>query len=86
VFITYSIAFMSLLYIVVTIGGAIGIGSGTLVFLSLGVPFIHITRQLKQAYALGWVSALIRALVLSFFITIIVTLFILLLILLGMTG
>jgi hypothetical protein len=86
VFITYSIAFMSLLFIALTVAGAIGVGSGALVLAGLAIPFVHIARQLKQAYRLGWVSAVLRAMLLSFFITIVVLIFLLLLILLGMTG
>jgi hypothetical protein len=86
IFITYSIAFMSLFYIVVTIAAAIGLGGGWLGFAALLVPFIHITRQLKQAYDIGWFSAFMRAWVLTFFITWILVLFVLVLVALGLFG
>jgi hypothetical protein len=50
------------------------------------IPFLHITRQLKQAYQLRWWSAVLRAIVLTWFITIILTLFLLILVAMGMTG
>lgn len=86
VFVTYSIAFMSLLLIVLTVAGAIGVSAGWISTAALTVPLIHIVRQMKQAYALGWTSAIIRSLVLSFFILIVVILFLLILVALGMSG
>lgn len=86
VFITYSIAFMSLLFIVITVAGTIGVSSDLLAPAAVLIPFIHITRQLKQAYALRWWSAILRAFVLSFLITIVLTLFVILLVLMGMMG
>ncbi|WP_404335727.1 DUF3667 domain-containing protein [Sphingomonas sp. MMS12-HWE2-04] len=86
VFIIYSIAFMSLFYIVVTVVAAIGLGGAWLGFAALLLPFLHVTRQLQQAYRLGWFSAIVRALILTFFISWILTLFVLILVALGMTG
>lgn len=86
VFITYSIAFMSLLFIAITLAGEIGVGAEWLAIASIAVPFVHITRQLKQAYRLGWVSAVLRAMLLSVFITIVLTIFVVLLVLMGMMG
>jgi hypothetical protein len=86
VFITYSIAFMSLLFIVLTVGGALGASSKALGTVGLVVPFIHMTRQMKQAYSLRWRSAILRAVVMSFFIVIILMLFLALLVLMGMFG
>ena len=85
VFITYSIAFMSLLFIAVTIAGVLGVGPGVLVPASLLIPVIHIARQLRQAYRLGWGSTIVRTLILGFFILIVVTLFVLILLVLGMS-
>ncbi len=86
VFITYSIAFMSLLFIAITLAAEIGIGAQWLGIAGVVIPFVHITRQLKQAYRLGWISAVLRALVLSVFITIVLTVFLVLLVLMGMMG
>lgn len=86
VFITYSIAFMSLLFIVVTVAAALHAPTGAIVLAALAVPFVHVTRQLKQAYRLRWRSAIARAVVLTFFIEIVLTLFVAILFLLGITG
>ena len=86
VFITYSIAFMSLLFIVIALAAAIGVSDGWLVTAGVAIPLVHLARQMQQAYALGWTSAVLRTLLLSFFITIVLLLFLLLLILMGMMG
>ena len=86
VFIIYSIAFMSLLFIVLTVAAKLGTPSGWVGIAALAIPFVHITRQLKQAYRLRWWSALLRAVVLTHFITIVLILFTLILVAMGMTG
>jgi len=86
VFVTYSIAFMSLLFILLTLAGAVGVPGGWIALASTAIPFVHITRQLKQAYALRWWSAVLRACLLSFFIAFIVAIFALTLFLLGALG
>jgi hypothetical protein len=86
VFITYSIAFMSLLFIAITLGGAIGVGEGVLALAALLIPIVHIARQLRQAYGLGWLSTIVRTAILGFFILIALVLFLLILVGLGMTG
>ena len=86
VFITYSIAFMSLLFILVTVAGALGASAVPISLVSTLVPPVHIARQMKQAYGLGWFSAILRTAVLSFFILIILMLFLLILLALGMSG
>lgn len=86
IFIIYSIAFMSLLYIVLSLARAAGVSSGLLQILGLLVPFVHITRQLQQAYSLSWVSAIVRSVLLTHFIFIILILFLLILLAMGATG
>jgi hypothetical protein len=86
IFITYSIAFMSLLFIVITVAAKLGVPSSWLGVAGMMIPFVHITRQLKQAYRLRWWSALLRAFVLTQFITIILVFFLLILVAMGMTG
>lgn len=86
VFVTYSITFMSLFYIVVAIVAAAGLGGGWLAVAALALPFVHVTRQLQQAYQLGWFSAFMRAWVLTFFITWILAIFVLILVALGLFG
>ncbi|WP_294097894.1 DUF3667 domain-containing protein [Sphingomonas sp.] len=85
VFITYSIAFMSLLFIAVTIAGVLGLDSAILVPVALLIPIVHIARQLRQAYGLGWFSTIVRTAILGFFIIIVATLFLVILIALGMS-
>jgi len=86
VFIIYSIAFMSLLFIVITVAAKLGAPSGWLGAAGVFIPFLHITRQLKQAYQLRWWSAVLRAIVLTWFIAIVLVLFLLILVAMGMTG
>lgn len=85
VFITYSIAFMSLLFIAITIAAAIGVSEGYIVLAALTLPPIHLARQMKQAYRLGWLSTILRTAILGFFIIIVVTLFLVILVALGMS-
>ena len=85
IFITYSIAFMSLLFIAITLAATVGVSSGWIIAASLILPVVHLFRQMKQAYLLGWFSALVRTLVLLGGIVIVVGIFMLLLVLLGMT-
>ncbi len=86
VFVTYSIAFMSLLFIVITVAASIGISGVVIAFAAILLPLVHLTRQMKQAYALGWVSAIVRSVILGHFILIILLLFLALLLALGMMG
>ncbi|PXA98244.1 hypothetical protein DMC47_09575 [Nostoc sp. 3335mG] len=86
VFITYSIAFMSLLFIILTIASAIGVQAGWIMAAGLFVPPLHILRQMKQAYRLGWVSAVIRTVILCFGITLVVGIFLTILVTLGLFG
>jgi hypothetical protein len=83
VFVTYSLAFMTLLYVVLVLLGGIGVGTGTLLAAGTVVPLIHIYKQLKGAYGLSRFSALWRTAALSFFIFWILFLYIDLLLLLG---
>jgi hypothetical protein len=86
VFITYSIAFMSLLFVVVAVASSLGVTEGWIVLASLGIPLVHMFRQMKQAYRLHWFSALVRTILLALLIQIVVTLFIAILLALGMLG
>lgn len=86
VFVTYSLAFMSLLFIALMIAGALGLPMTWIIVVGTFAPPIHIFFQLKGAYRQpGW-KALIRTAVLLFAITFIVTLFGLLLLGLGLLG
>ena len=83
VFVTYSLSFMTLLYVVLVLLGGIGVGTGTLMLLGALVPLVHIYKQLKGAYGLSRFSAAWRTVALSVLIWVIVFLFIDLLLVLG---
>ena len=83
IFVTYSIAFMSLFFIALSLmikAGAPEWLYGTLLFL---VPPIHIYKQLRGAYSLSRFSAFWRLLVLLFFVNVIAVVFFNLLLILG---
>lgn len=83
VFVTYSLSFMSLLVITLAVLGALGTPGWMLGLAATLIPPIHIYKQLKGAYSLGRISALIRTAVLLFFTLWIVMLFSILLVWFG---
>lgn len=86
VFVTYSIAFMSLGYIALTLLGALPAGqaiAGTAMFV---VPPLHMYRQLRGAYSLSRFSALWRTFMLLNFSLLAGSIFFSLLLLLGVLG
>ncbi len=86
VFVTYSIAFMSLGLIALSLLRPLGIG-GAFTGLAIAlVPPIHIYRQVRGAYDLSRPSALWRTAVLLFFTMIAAVIFFLLLLALGVLG
>ncbi len=83
VFVTYSLAFMSLLFIAVSLIAVSPLGAGwAAALLAIGAP-LHLYKQLKHAYGLSRFSALWRFFVLLFFILIVQTLFLQALLVLG---
>ncbi len=87
VFITYSIAFMSILFIALTIAGSLGVPFQWLALIGGLVPIVHIYKHLKGAYQLRRFSALLRTLLLLVLISaLIVPLFVLALVFLGLMG
>ena len=86
VFVTYSLAFMSLFAIVLTIAGFAGMPSPVTALAAIFVPPIHIFRQLKQAYCLHWASALLRTFILVNFCFVTASLFFVLLLGIGALG
>lgn len=83
VFVTYSIAFMSLGLIALSLLRPLGAG-GTLTALAITlVPPLHIYRQLRGAYALTRWSAIWRTVLLVNFAFVAVTLFLMLLMAIG---
>lgn len=80
VFVTYSLCAMSLLLVIGSLLGAIGVGTSLLIAL---VP-LHFFAQLRGAYALSVASALWRTVALMFIALMVMSLFALLLIGLGL--
>ena len=64
VFATYSLTFMSLLTTALALIGLIGLPTWLLMTASMVVPPLHIYKQLRGAYRLGRISALLRATIL----------------------
>lgn len=86
VFVTYSIAFMSLGVIALSLFRLIGVPEVIAGFAIMLVPPLHIYRQLRGAYALSRWSAIWRTIVLINFAFIAATLFFTLLLALGVLG
>ncbi|AKH42766.1 hypothetical protein FHS61_000540 [Altererythrobacter atlanticus] len=86
VFVTYSLSFMTLFYVTLTILATLGLGSMWVALAGSSIPIWHIYRQLKGAYGLSRFSAVWRTIVLVFFIFVIISLFVNLLLLLGAMG
>ncbi len=86
VFVTYSVAFISMLGTILVLLWAVGLGGGLLQSLVLLVPPVHMYRQLRGAYQLSRWSAMWRAFLLIIFAGITSTLFLLLLLGLGVLG
>jgi hypothetical protein len=86
IFITYSISFMMIFLILLTLAAAFGV-SGAIWGTALGiVPPLHLYKQLRHAYKLSRFGAVLRLFLLSIGIWIVLTLFFVLLLLLGMIG
>lgn len=86
VFVTYSLAFMSLLAVTLTVLGFAGLSSSIIGAAGIFLPPIHIYRQLKQAYGLGWFGALVRTVLLVNFCFSIAGIFFVLLLGIGALG
>jgi len=84
IFVTYSIAFMSLALVAFVLVSATGLVGGLLNLALILVPPVHIYRQLRGAYQLSRFSALWRTAMLLWFASIALTLFMLLLVALGL--
>ena len=87
VFATYSIAFMSLLFIALMLAYALGVPTALLAIVASFVPPIHIYRQLRGGYSLRRSRAMLRMLVLvAISIPVIVSLFLVAVVGLGFVG
>jgi hypothetical protein len=85
IFVTYSIAFMMLLTIVVMLAGMAGASSGWIVLSALLVPPVHMFAQLRGAYSLGRISAAWRTVALLTFAFTTLLAFVVILLLHGLT-
>lgn len=83
IFVTYSLAFMSLLFIVLSGLMVIGVPAGGLMIAGIFIPIVHIFRQLRGSYELSRRSALWRTFALSILIHFVVIAFLWLLLTLG---
>ncbi|WJY19944.1 hypothetical protein QQS45_06980 [Alteriqipengyuania flavescens] len=79
IFVTYSIAFMSLLFIIVSLLAVAGLKAGRLVWAVLLIPPIHIYKQLRYAYDLSRLSTIWRLVFLLLLISVVLILFLLIL-------
>ena len=86
VFVTYSIAFMSLAAIALSLLGMIGLPGGIGLLAVLIVPPVHIYRQLRGTYGLSGASALWRTAALIVLSLFALALFAMLLLTLGVFG
>lgn len=86
IFVIYSLSFMTLMVAVLTIGGSLGLPSAIIGIAAMLVPPAHMYRQLRGAYGLSRLSAVIRTCALILFAGIAVTLFVLLLLAMGLLG
>ena len=83
VFVTYSLSFMSLLFIVMSIMSVTPVGGEwAFLLLVIGAP-LHLYKQLRYAYGLTRFSAMWRFLVLQFCVMIVLVLFLQALLVLG---
>ncbi|MFL6857696.1 MAG: DUF3667 domain-containing protein [Allosphingosinicella sp.] len=86
IFVTYSIAFMSLALVAIVLMRAVGIPAALLGLLTFAVPPLHIYRQLRGAYRVSRIGAAWRTAALLLFATWALALFLLLLVALGVLG
>ena len=83
IFVTYSLAFMSLLFIVASIIAAVGVPVEAVVLGVMLIPPVHLYKHLRGTYELSRFGAFWRLLALSLFIWIVLILFLQALLLLG---
>jgi hypothetical protein len=86
VFVTYSIAFMSLNLVAFVFLATLGVTGGIVGLIFMLIPPLHMYRQLRGAYALTRFSAAWRALLLAIFASVALAVFGTLLLLLGVLG
>lgn len=84
IFVTYSLAFMTMLMLGLVLAGLGGMHPAPIFFGSTVIPALHMYKQLRGTYGLSRFSALWRLLVLTVFILIIMAIFTSLLLMLGL--
>lgn len=83
IFVTYSLSFMTLLTLTVTVAGLLGMPTDLVVLASLVIPPIHLYKHLRWTYGLSRFSAIWRLAIMAVFIVVILALFLQLLLVLG---
>lgn len=83
IFVTYSIAFMSLVFIATSLMSVAGLSEDIIGSIAIAVPLIHLYRHLKGAYRLSRFSTAWRLAALLFFIALVLVAFLAILMLLG---
>jgi hypothetical protein len=86
IFITYSISFMMMFLILLTLAAAFGV-SGAIWGTALAiVPPLHLYKQLRHAYGLSRFGTILRLFLLSIAVSIVLMIFFALLLMIGMIG
>ena len=83
VFVSYSISFMMLLLIFVSLLGLVGVSSGWIALIVIVVPPLHMYKQLRGTYGLSRFGAFVRLFLLLFAALIVLVLFAFLLVVIG---
>ena len=86
IFITYSLSFMSLLVVTLTVLGALGVHTAIIALSAMIIPPLHMYKQLKYAYLSGRVGALTRTAALLIFASVALSFFALGLLFVGVLG
>ena len=83
IFATYSLSFMSLLFIVLSLLQAGGAPSALLAFAGMLVPSVHIYKHMRGAYSLSRFSTVWRRFAMAGMIVVILVVFVQILLVLG---
>ena len=86
VFVTYSISFMLLLLVFVSLLGTVGIRSGFITAALFILPPIHMYKQLRAAYGLSRAGAVVRLFLVLIAAAIVLLVYVTLLVLFGVLG
>ncbi len=83
IFVTYSLSFMSLLFVVVSGLAFAGIHEAVIALSATFIPPLHMYKQLRRTYDLSRLGAFVRLNILLFFIVFVIVLFLQMLLVLG---